>query len=223
MDINPKKYTLEKWKEIMELSLNNYINMRKRLHNRKKFADFILMYYSFLLIFFSLINVIYIDFFNSKFFNLTTISLSIILLVFSSENKSSRYAERTSNLDESINLLKTLKRNENEKDLDELQKRYNEIVDNTEMREDIDFHHTLKSLCKKENIDFWNGKKLKGFESYNNDKEREMHSQIKRYISEHNSFYYSQVKCVINLLKVITIILPIIYLVVELWKFVKGS
>ncbi len=41
------KYTSEKFREIIEMSLNNSINMKKRLSLNNKFADFTLVYYSF--------------------------------------------------------------------------------------------------------------------------------------------------------------------------------
>ena len=149
-----KKYTLEKFREIIEMSLNNSINMKKRLSSNNKFADFTLVYYSFFLIFFSLIDIIFPKFFNDSWYTLLNISLSIILLIYSLENKNSRYVERIDKQEKTINLLKTLKRNESLL-IEDLKKEYNKIIDNTEMREDVDFHYTLKSLCKEKGVYFW--------------------------------------------------------------------
>ena len=45
-----KIYDLEKLRYICNTTLNNYINMEKRLNENKRFSNFILTYYSIFLI-----------------------------------------------------------------------------------------------------------------------------------------------------------------------------
>lgn len=214
------KYTLEKFREIIEMSLNNSINMKKRLSLNNKFADFTLVYYSFFLIFFSLIDIIFPKFFNDSWYTLLNISLSIILLIYSLENKNSRYVERIDKQEKTINLLKTLKRKEyRESELEDLKEEYNKIIDNTEMREDVDFHYTLKSLCKEKGVYFW---RKPNFDNYSEDKRKEC-ERVKRYLAEHRKFTI-QVKIFIDvLIKGLILLLPLVYLVIQFIVNTRGT
>lgn len=212
-----KKYTFEKFREIIEMSLNNSINMKKRLSSNNKFADFTLVYYSFFLIFFFLIDIIFPKFFNDSWYTLLNISLSIILLIYSLENKNSRYVERIDKQEKTINLLKTLKRNES-LPIEDLKKEYNKIIDNTEMREDVDFHYTLKSLCKEKGVYFW---RKPNFENYCEDKKKE-YERVKRYLAEHRK-YTIQLKIFIDILiKLLILLLPLVYLVIQFVVNTRG-
>lgn len=213
-----KKYTLEKFREIIEMSLNNSINMKKRLSSNNKFADFTLVYYSFFLIFFSLIDIIFPQFFNDSWYILLNISLSIILLIYSLENKNSRYVERIDKQEKTINLLKTLKRNES-LPIEDLKEEYNKIIDNTEMREDVDFHYTLKSLCKEKGVYFW---RKPNFDTYSEDKRKEC-ERVKRYLAEHRK-YTIQLKIFIDILiKFLILLLPLVYLVIQFVVNPRGT
>lgn len=213
-----KKYTLEKFREIIEMSLNNSINMKKRLSSNNKFADFTLVYYSFFLIFFSLIDIIFPLFFKDSWYTLLNISLSIILLIYSLENKNSRYVERIDKQEKTINLLKTLKRNES-LPIEDLKKEYNKIIDNTEMREDVDFHYTLKSLCKEKGVYFW---RKPNFDNYSEDKRKEC-ERVKRYLAEHRK-YTIQLRIIIDFfIKGLILLLPLIYLVLQFIVNTRGT
>lgn len=213
-----KKYTLDKFREIIEMSLNNSINMKKRLSSNNKFADFTLVYYSFFLIFFSLIDIIFPLFFKDSWYTLLNISLSIILLIYSLENKNSRYVERIDKQEKTINLLKTLKRNES-LPIEDLKKEYNKIIDNTEMREDVDFQYTLKSLCKEKGVYFW---RKPNFDNYSEDKRKEC-ERVKRYLAEHRK-YTIQLKIFIDILiKFLILLLPLVYLVIQFIVNARGT
>ena len=104
-----EKYDEIKWRKICETTLKNYINMEKRLSESKKFADFILVYYSIFLIINSL-TAKYFTLYNSTLCEYFGIILSVIMLAYSLINSNANYAQRITNVTTAINSLKTLKR-----------------------------------------------------------------------------------------------------------------
>lgn len=67
--------------------------------------------------------------------------------------------------------------------LEELKKEYDEMVSNTEMRDDLDFYYTILHLCKQHNLKPSNGKAKGKIEVNNDDQEIK---EIRGYISENN-------------------------------------
>lgn len=145
-------YSAEKWKDICEVTLSNYANMKKRLNRRDSTSKFILIYYSIVLIVYTLTNKYFPDNYNSILGEYFSIILSIVLLAYSLINNNARYSERIRSLEESINGIKTIKRSLSTENLDQQKEKYNTIVDRTEMRKDVDFFNTVKSICKRNNI-----------------------------------------------------------------------
>lgn len=152
-----EKYDLEKCRKICEITLTNYINMKKRLSLREKNSNFILIYYSAYIIIASLTPK-YFENYNTELNEYFNIVISLILLVFSLINGNARYGERIMKLENSINKLKTLKRKPNEElksdgdgdcyknETAKFMNIYNGVVDSTEMRSDRDFYLTAKKM-----------------------------------------------------------------------------
>lgn len=139
----------EKWKLICEKTLNNYVNMKKRLEMNNMFSNFILTYYSISLIIYS-ITPKYFKNYNSHLSEYFSLIFSIVLLAFSLVNSNAKYTERIKKLHDSINKLKTLKR---EQYTEEFKSKYDEIVNNNEMRKDQDFYITIIRLKLYESYD----------------------------------------------------------------------
>ena len=120
--------------------MKNCIHTKKRLINNDLFSKFILNYYSLFLI----VLAITISYFkkDGNLSNYFSIIISIILLIFSIINSNSKYEIRIEKLNDSINKLKSLKRSE--KTSSSFWEKYQQIVDNTEMRTDTDFYYTVK-------------------------------------------------------------------------------
>ncbi len=157
-DIDKKKL---KWYRIMETTLLNYNNMMKRLKHNDIFSDFVLIYYSIILIFLSSLSMYYPDCINERLCSFISLNMSVIVLVFSIINGSSNFKIRINNIELSLNKIKNLKReiseyseqsglesNEKEKKIQESIISYQSVVDSTEVRKDIDFYKSLKSMLK---------------------------------------------------------------------------
>lgn len=69
--------------------------------------------------------------------------------------------------------------------LEALKKEYDELVSNTEIRDDIDFYRTIRGLCKRYNIKISTGK-YKGSGNSSQRPPEELCSEIKGYIAENN-------------------------------------
>ena len=198
---------LKVWRRICKTTLSNYINMEKRLSDSKKMSDFVLVYYSIFLIIHSLTALCF-EWYNGKLCEYFGIVLSVIMLAYSLINSNANYAQRIERITKAINDLKTLKRNLKEEQLDLFISEYNEIVDNVEFRNDLDFFHTVKSLCKEKEINCF--KKVSAFEA-GQDKEKE---KIRNYLSEISPILL-QIKIIANwMLKIFLCILPIVIMVV---------
>ncbi|GAU76042.1 SLATT domain-containing protein [Fusibacter sp. 3D3] len=184
-----KKYvneysSLEKWKDICEVTLSNYANMKKRLTRRETTSNFVLIYYSIALIIFTLTNKYYPEIFNGRLSEYFSLILSVILLVYSLINKNARYSERIGKVEESMNAIKTIKRHLKSENLEEQIEIYNNIVDKTEMRSDVDFFNTIKSHCKRNDIKWYSF--IEKISVEENDKEKK---KIKGYLSEIDRFH----------------------------------
>lgn len=167
----PDYHSPEKWFDIASMTLCNYSNMIARLQRRHKYSDFILVYYSIFIIVNGLTIKFFPAFYNGTLSSYLGLIFSIVMLAFSLVNSSARYSQRIDQLTNSINALKTLKReiNPTRKDeflnkLSSFTEQYYKITDYTELRSDMDFFRTIKQHCesngytwravlKKENLD----------------------------------------------------------------------
>lgn len=144
---------------IMDITLLNYSNMLKRLKHNDIFSDFVLIYYSIVLIFLASLSMYYPDYINEKLCSFISLNMSVIVLAFSIINGSSNFKIRIKNVESSLNKIKNLKREissnlghsiysdkDKENMLKEIINEYNSIVDSTEVRKDIDFCKSIKSM-----------------------------------------------------------------------------
>lgn len=140
----------QSWSIICNTTLQNYINMEKRLNYRKKYSNIIVPYYSISLIVSSLTPKFFSSYCSnlSEYFNIV---LSVIILTYSLIVANANYGQRIDKVTHSVNQLKTLKRTISN-DLEDFKKKYYEITDNTEFRSDTDFFNTVKQLCRQNNI-----------------------------------------------------------------------
>ncbi len=143
-----KKYDSNKWRKIINTTQSNYANMIKRLSRKQKISNLVLIYYSIFLIVNTLTGKYFPQYFNTELSEYFGIILSVVMLAYSLINNSSNYAVRISDIEESLNQLKTIKRSLSEENLDECISKYNKVADSTERREDVDFFITVKHLCK---------------------------------------------------------------------------
>lgn len=216
MDTN--KYDVGKFRKIIETTLSNYANMIKRLERKKSISEFVLTYYSIFLIITTLTGKYfpaYYDITVSEYFN---IILSVIVLIYSLIIKNADYSTRITNIMDSLNQLKTIKREIDDNSLDECSKRYNDIVDKTERRNDVDFFITVKHLCKSFDINWFTKKhrKTKNERILQGEELEEFERQekiVKGYISEIN-VVVEQSKIILELLwYVFLFIIPIVLFV----------
>lgn len=199
------KYNREKYYRIMDITQSNYANQIKRISKDSKRADFILIYYSLSLIIYSLSVKFYPDLFDEDWTSYSSIILSIIVLVYSIINSKAQYPERIHSLEKALNKTKWIKREvgslpgdgpqncslscpECQKvengpcaKLDALKKEYDDLVNSTEIRDDIDFYYTIQHLCKQHHIGIFT-RKYKG--SAQDERQEDIIREIKGYISE---------------------------------------
>lgn len=146
-----------KWTRISNLTLSNYSNMNKRLEHKKKIAETILVYYSVAIIILSITAKYFPNFVNADIAEYFGIVCSIVLLAYSLVNNTAKYDRRIAECQRVINGVKTLKREINA-DIETFKDKYYRLIDNVEIRDDIDFFRTLKQQCKEANVHFWNVK-----------------------------------------------------------------
>lgn len=142
---------------IMEYTQMNYNSMWKRLHRKAHFASFILVYYSIFLIIYSLTQVIFAKYYHEALSTYFNIIMSVIVLVYSLVNGNARYGNRIASIKDAIDSVKRAKRSLSLGfvTVEEAQEEYEDIIESTEYREDIDFFVTVKLLCKKHGICWW--------------------------------------------------------------------
>lgn len=143
-----------KWTRISNLTLSNYSNMNKRLEHKKKIAETILVYYSVAIIILSITAKYFPDFVNRNIAEYFGIVCSVVLLAYSLVNNTAKYDRRIAECQRVINGVKTLKREINA-DIEVFKEKYYKLIDNVEIRDDIDFFRTLKQQCKEANVYFW--------------------------------------------------------------------
>lgn len=204
--LSNKKYDRNKWKKIMDTTQLNYANMIKRLTRKSKFSDFILIYYSIFLIITTLTSKYFGEYYNSTLSEFFSIILSVVMLVYSIINSNANYPVRIHVLENALNELKNLKRKLSDDNINECVRKYNEITDKTERREDRDFFNTVKSLAKLHNVSIYTKKVKKGCSDYDEDKVE----VVKDYLSEIKVFGEISRTILENLWYAIIVLIPII-------------
>lgn len=175
-----EKYDKAKWKNIMDTTQNNYANMLKRLTGRSKISNMILIYYSIFLIVATLTARYFNDIYDSYLSEYFSVIISIIILAYSLVINNSNYSLRIYNLDKSLDELKNLKREIEERTLEEIREKYNEITGRTERREDIDFFRTIRGQARLYGLNIVTKKINTNKECFNEDKCK----KIMEYLSE---------------------------------------
>lgn len=197
------EYDILKFRSICSITLENYLNMKKRLEFKDNFSKFILTYYSVFLIILGITGN-YVETFNKSLGEYVGILFSVVLLAYSLINSNAKYEIRIFNIEKSINILKSLKRDE-EILLDKFKEKYDTVVNNTEMRSDRDFYKTIKSLYRKKDEGI-----LKFI--FNLDV-KDMNKDIEKYRADLNVFYHLLFNLSERLLIASIIIVPIILLI----------
>ncbi len=195
---------INKWITITELTISNYANMLKRLNSKASFSSFVLIYYSIFLIVTTLTQKYFPTFFNCTVGEYFGLIFSIIILVYSLINKNARYSERIQSLEFSLNRIKSIRRSFNSTDLLKQIKEYDEIVDNTEIRNDIDFFNTLKTKCRQNNVLWFMPLHMMKIESTN----KEL-IKLKEYLSQINRFSLQLEITISKLMEMIIVLIPI--------------
>lgn len=169
----------QSWSIICNTTLQNYINMEKRLNYRKKYSNIIVPYYSIFLIVSSLTPKFFLSYCSnlSEYFNIV---FSVIILTYSLIVANANYGQRIDKVTHSVNQLKTLKRTI-PNGLEAFKEKYYEITDNTEFRSDTDFFNTVKQLCRQNNMSWYS--KIKKISPDN-----EIKVKLISYLSESNRF-----------------------------------
>ena len=175
-----KKYDKSEWKNIMDMTQNNYANMLKRLTGRSKISNMILIYYSIFLIVATLTARYFNDIYDSYLSEYFNIIISIIILAYSLVINNANYSLRIYNLDKSLDELKNLKREIEERTLEEIREKYNEITGRTERRKDIDFFRTIRGQAKLYGLNVVTKKINRNKKCYNEEKCK----KIMKYLSE---------------------------------------
>lgn len=193
----------DKWKSIYKLTLSNYSFMIERLNRKEKFSNFILIYYSIFLIICSISAKFFEMNFSSELSSYFGIILSVFILVYSLINNNARYSDRIAKITDSMNELKNLKRNMAEENIKNIIKRYNEIRESTELRDDVDFFNTVKSMCKRNDIKWYiNLQKI----------HREEDLKIKKYLSQIDRAYLQRKIVVEKVWHITMVVVPIVIL-----------
>ena len=147
-----KEYTKDKLFDIIDTTQMNYANMLKRLDRKAKFSNFVAIYYSIALIVYSLTEKFYSAFYDENLSEYFSIIISIVILAYSIVNSNAHYSERIKNAENILNSTKSLKRELTDGNLDDIKKKYDEIINKAEYRSDVDFFRTLKQKSKEYGI-----------------------------------------------------------------------
>lgn len=218
------KYDKAKWKNIIDTTQSNYANMIKRLDKSQKMSNFVLIYYSIFLIVNTLTGKYFPEYFNLKVSEYFGVILSIIVLAYSIINNSANYSIRISRIEESLNKLKTIKRNLETSELEKCVDEYNKITDNTERRSDVDFFITVKHLCNEFGISWITKKKKKEKKEKQEKQEKQMETNtnisgeedkkqkqiVNNYISEINVWLEEGKIICQNIWYVVLVLVPIV-------------
>lgn len=180
-----KEYNKEKIFDIMETTQCNYSNMMKRLLRKKKFSEFVLVFYSISLIVYPLTSEFFSQSFDGKRSNYFGIILSVVTLAYSLINGSAKYAERIDGAEKVLNSVKTLKRNLTDENIKEIKEDYESLMEKAEYRDDVDFFRTVKQKCNELGIKWYKYKDdIEKKENRCNDEMNKDFIRLNNYLSE---------------------------------------
>ena len=184
------KYDENKWYRIIDNAQSNYAYQLKRLSRNDQRANFILIYYSLSLVVYNLTVKYFPSLLNEDITSFFSIVLSIVVLIYSIVNSNSRYPMRVAAVQQGLNKMKSLKRKiKLAGEFDKVREEYEKVVNNIEIRDDIDFYYTVRHLCKEYGINHITGKDVKkdlaSLPTTRGDVD-EIKSEIRGYISELN-------------------------------------
>ena len=99
--------------------------------------------------------------------------------------------------------------------LEDLKDKYEQIVNTTEIREDVDFFHTIVQLSKKHGLDPYTGKELdnRSHDAY----EQAVIKDLKGYISENNPRFQHALVYGTHIWHFLLYIIPIFNFVISIW------
>lgn len=150
-----KEYNKDKIFDIMETTQCNYSNMMKRLSRKKKFSEFVVVFYSISLLVYPLTSEFFPSCFDAKLSNYYGIILSIVTLAYSLINGSAKYAERIEGAEKVLNSVKTLKRSLTDDNFVDVKQDYEKLMEKAEYRDDVDFFRTVKQKCNELEIKWY--------------------------------------------------------------------
>ncbi len=219
------KYDGIKYYRICNNTLDNYVEMLKRLQRRKSFTSFVLVYYSVALIILPLTTLYFPKYLNKTIIDYSSIAISICILACSLTIQNVKYSERILAATKVVNSLKTIKRdiyNLEGSDLTEKVKTYYSITDTAEQRADIDFFKNLCHNSKLYGINIFSRELSdKGKTAINNsskeDKEKAETAvkSIQEHLCEMNVYYQLSKSILEYVIYFIIVILPIIVLILS--------
>lgn len=184
----------------MNVTQLNYANQLKRLSQNEKRANRILIYYSMALIVYALSIKFYPSYFDETWISYSSIIFSIVLLIYSIVNSNAGYPKRIAIIEDSLNRVKKLKRemksiqDSDKERFEELKKKYDKVATRTEMRDDIDFYHTIRQLCKQYHLNPLTGKSKNRFHIF---KKNNPHTSITD-VSEQDSLAILEIQSYIS-------------------------
>lgn len=147
-----EQYTKDRMFNIMDMTQCNQANMLKRLARISKFSNFVLIYYSIVLIIYALTVIYFPKCYNGNLSGYFSIIISVVILVFSIINGNSKYSERIKMTESTMNAIKSLKRELTDENLSAKTDEYNKLIDRMDYRAEVDFFNTLRQRCKEYNI-----------------------------------------------------------------------
>jgi len=217
--MNVQKYDASKFRKIIETTLSNYANMVKRLERKKNVSEFVLTYYSVFLIITTLTGKYFSNYYNAAVSDYFNIILSVIVLIYSLIIKNANYSTRISSIMDSLNKLKSIKREVDDDSLEACNKKYNEIVDKTERRDDVDFFISVKNLCKSYEINWFTKKhkrsaKKQAVNIVDKEEYDRQEKIVKGYVSEINVIAQQSKILFEYIWYVILFIIPIVLMVI---------
>ena len=153
-NVHEKTGTKESFIHDLKLTYKNYANMYSRLQLRNHMASILIVYYSILSIILALIGKYFqISLASKNILEFASIFTAIIILVSSLMISMANYPSRIQKAVEAIDSLKKMKKEveatDNDFSLPEYKDyigKFHEIVDKMELRSDIDFYRTSKSV-----------------------------------------------------------------------------
>ena len=101
-----EQYTKDRMFNIMDMTQCNQANMLKRLARISKFSNFVLIYYSIVLIIYALTVIYFPKCYNGNLSGYFSIIISVVILVFSIINGNSKYSERIKMTESTMNAIK---------------------------------------------------------------------------------------------------------------------